>query len=210
MLKIFIGRLNLIKPINHSCRLGIEHVSSNCHQPINPIQFFLHVKIGKMMATTSATLIHIAISIDGDRVGKRLIRMITDYWLEEVRNQNVFTHKNIERSIAAKNIERSIAAKHATKNAAKNAIKKEVTLDHAIPMKELIEKLLTTKDLTAEKVDGLLQQFCVVMVITKEENSLLDAKYKSSMPPNWNGVDIYARYTEVGIKFENNQTHNLL
>ena len=132
--------------------------------------------------------------MDGDNVDKRLIRMITDYWLKEVRNQNVFNHKNIERSIAAK-----------------NATKKEVTLDHAIPMKVLREKLLTLKkDLTAEKVDGLLQQFCVVMVITKKENSLLDAKYKSSMPSNWNGVDIYARYTAVGIKFENNQTHNLL
>jgi hypothetical protein len=146
-----------------------------------------------MKTTTSATLIHIAIKMDGVNVDKRLIRMITDYWLKEVRNQDVYTHKHIERSIAAK-----------------NEIKKEVTLDHAIPMKVLIEKLLTTKDLTAEKVDGLLQQFCVVMVITKKENSLLDAKYKSSMPLNWNGVDIYARYTAVGIKFENNQRHNLL
>lgn len=146
-----------------------------------------------MKTKTSATLIHTAIRMDGDNVDKRLIRMITDYWLKEVRNQNVYTHKNIERSIAAK-----------------NATKKEVNLEHAIPMKVLIEKLLTTKDLTAEKVDGLLQQFCVVMVITKKENSLLDANYKSSMPSNWNGVDIYARYTAVGIKFENNQTHNLL
>ncbi|MEI7866570.1 MAG: hypothetical protein WCI11_01660 [Candidatus Methylumidiphilus sp.] len=146
-----------------------------------------------MKTTTSATLIHIAISMDGDKVDKCLIRMITDYWLKEVRNQNVYTHKNIERSIAAK-----------------NATKKEVNLEHTIPMNVLIEKLLTTKDLTAEKVDGLLQQFCVVMVITKKENSLLDAKYNSSMPSNWNGVDIYARYTAVGIKFENNQTHNLL
>lgn len=149
-----------------------------------------------MKTTTSATLIHIAISMDGDKVDKTLIRMITDYWLKEVRKQNVFTHKNIERSIAAK-----------------NATKKEVTLDHAIPTKVLIEKflnLLTTKNLTAEKIDELLHQFCVVMIITKEENSLLDVEYKSSMPSNWNDVDIYARYTAVGIKFENNQTHNLL
>ena len=137
-----------------------------------------------MNASTAATLIHIAISMDGHKVDKRLIRMITDSWLKEVKNEDVYTHKNIKRSIAAK-----------------YAIKKDVNLEHAIPMKVLIEKLLATKNLTAEKVDEILHQFCIVMVITKHEDSLLNAKYKSSMPSEWNDTDVYARYTEVGIKF---------
>ena len=137
-----------------------------------------------MNTSTAATLIHIAISMEGDKVDKRLIRMITDYWLKEVKKEDVYTHKNIKRSIAAK-----------------YANKKEVNLEHAIPMKVLIEMLLKTENLTAEKVDKILNQFCVVMIITKDEDSLLNAKYRSSMPSNWNGVDIYARYTAVGIEF---------
>jgi hypothetical protein len=137
-----------------------------------------------MNTSTAATLIYIAISMDGDNVDKRLIRMITDSWLKIVKNEDVYTHKNIKRSIAAK-----------------DAPKKDVNLEHAIPMKVLIEKLLTTKNLTAEKVDEILHQFCIVMVITKHEDSLLNSKYKSSMPSEWNGTDVYARYTAVGIKF---------
>ncbi len=51
---------------------------------------------------------------------KRLIRMITDSWLKAVKNEDVYTHKNIKHSIAAK-----------------DATKKDVNLEHAIPMKVL-------------------------------------------------------------------------
>jgi len=137
-----------------------------------------------MKTSTAATLIHIAINMDGHNVDKRLIRMITDSWLKAVKNEDVYTHKNVKRSIAAK-----------------DATKKDVNIEHAVPMKVLIQILLTTENLTAEKVDEILHQFCIVMIITKHEDSLLNAKYKSSMPPGWNGIDVYARYTAVGIKF---------
>ncbi|NOT10622.1 MAG: hypothetical protein HOP23_02100 [Methylococcaceae bacterium] len=122
--------------------------------------------------------------MDGHNVDKRLIRMITDSWLKVVKNECVYTGRNVKRSIAAK-----------------DASKKDVRLEHAIPMKVLIEILLTTKNLTAEKVEEILHQFCVVMLITKHEDSLLDASYKSTMPSGWNGTDVYARYTAVGIQF---------
>ncbi len=112
-----------------------------------------------MNTSTAATLIHIAISMDSHNVDKRLLRLIADSWLKQVKNEDVYTHKNIKRSIAAK-----------------DATKKNVKLEHVIPMKVLIEKLLATKDLTAEKVDEILHQFCVVMIITKHEDALLDAK----------------------------------
>lgn len=115
---------------------------------------------------------------------KRLIRMIADSWLKVVKNECVYTGKNVKRSIAAK-----------------DASKKEVRLEHAIPMKVLIEILLSKKNLTPEKVEEILHKFCEVMLVTKYEDSLLDDKYKSAMPSGWDGTDVYARYNAVGIKF---------
>jgi hypothetical protein len=51
-------------------------------------------------------------------------------------------------------------------------------------------------------VEELLYKFCKVTLVTKYEDSLLDNKYKSSMPSGWDGSDVYARYNAVGIKFE--------
>ena len=82
-----------------------------------------------MKASTPATLIYYAISLDGHNVDKRLIRMITDSWLKVVKSQCVHTGRNVKRSIAAKDVS-----------------KKEVRLEHAIPMKVLTEKLLNTKN----------------------------------------------------------------
>jgi hypothetical protein len=51
--------------------------------------------------------------------------MIADSWLKVVKNECVYTGKNVKRSVAAK-----------------EASKKDLRLEHAIPMKVLIEILL--------------------------------------------------------------------
>jgi hypothetical protein len=50
-------------------------------------------------------------------------------------------------------------------------------------------------------IEACLRQSYVAGVITYEQNQKLNSgKLRSRMPDDWNGVDPYARYREVGIR----------
>lgn len=94
----------------------------------------------------------------------------------------------------------------------KNAIglgygKQQVVLDHAVPFKYLLAELLKLTEVTANSVEGVLrlEKFNTLVLITKEENDLLNASgYGSTMPKDWDGIDILARYKAVGIDVTDN------
>lgn len=72
--------------------------------------------------------------------------------------------------------------------------------EHAVPKSVLIEEINNCKtDLEKEK---LLNSFCKAVIVTKEEDRILNIKYKSKMPfDNWKKKQfLFSRYTISGIE----------
>ncbi len=86
----------------------------------------------------------------------------------------------------------------------------QLVFDHAVPFKYLQAELLKLVDVTTHSVENVLNKFGTVVLITKEENDLLNAAgYRSDMPKDWDGIDPLARYKAVGIEvLENTNISN--
>jgi hypothetical protein len=79
--------------------------------------------------------------------------------------------------------------------------KAALVYDHAIPFRYLQDELLHLADVTRASVGTVLNEHCVVVLVTREENVRLNrAGLGSKMPKGWNGVDPLARYAAVGIE----------
>lgn len=77
---------------------------------------------------------------------------------------------------------------------------RELRHEHIVPRKILIEKLLNLEGIKKETVFSILKTFCIGVVVTKSEDLRLNVcKLKSSMPPDWDGEDPWARYKCAGI-----------
>ncbi|MBY0571483.1 MAG: hypothetical protein K2P61_09375 [Burkholderiaceae bacterium] len=82
--------------------------------------------------------------------------------------------------------------------------------EHPIPVKYIVENLLhgiCTRDrLYIERVLSIYEQ-AGSFFLTDEENSLIDPKYKQTMPENWSfnaeNIDLFIRYRIANIDFEN-------
>ncbi len=82
---------------------------------------------------------------------------------------------------------------------------RELVYDHVVPFSLLQGKLLALKKVTRGSVRRVLEEFGTICLISKEEdNELNKARLGRSMPPNWDGKDIWARYKAVGIKYVEN------
>jgi len=81
----------------------------------------------------------------------------------------------------------------------------QLVYDHAVPFKYLQTELLNLSDATIVSVRNVLSQFATVLLITKEEDAILNsAGYRHDMPENWDGIDHLARYRAAGITLEEN------
>jgi hypothetical protein len=55
--------------------------------------------------------------------------------------------------------------------------------------------------LTNANVANLLERYFTVMLVTREEHALLNSSgLRSTMPPQWDKANVYARYELVGIE----------
>lgn len=75
--------------------------------------------------------------------------------------------------------------------------------EHAIPLKVVLRNLYSQEQLTPKSLMEFLSLQLVSVLITKDEQRLLDAadtKIKDSMPLDWDGVDVFARFKKAGIK----------
>ena len=73
--------------------------------------------------------------------------------------------------------------------------------DHAIPFVYLQRELLALEAPTKESVSVILLRHGVACLITKDEDLLLSKNSLGrSMPSDWDGTDVLARYNSVGIK----------
>ena len=86
----------------------------------------------------------------------------------------------------------------------KAAMKKPLgkcVVEHVIPQMVIVNRLMDMKPLTKPAVSKILKSWYHVRLVTREEhNRLTKFKLRYTMPPGWNGSDIFARYAAAGIK----------
>ena len=79
-----------------------------------------------------------------------------------------------------------------------------LVMDHAVPVKTILQKLKDEHqkgDLTGRKVGRILKRYLACVIITQEEDELLTKNgYRSTMPDDWDEVNVFARYGECNIK----------
>ena len=77
----------------------------------------------------------------------------------------------------------------------------KLEIEHAVPIKVIVDLLLDLTPLTSIEIENLLKKYFRVCMVTKSEHKKLsDAKLRSKMPDDWDCEDPYARYKKVGIK----------
>jgi hypothetical protein len=75
-------------------------------------------------------------------------------------------------------------------------------MDHAVPI-DAIREMLDRSDLSRDAVERILRKYLVVYYISREEHARLSGMgLRSSMPPDWDGEDVQARYRAIGIRLE--------
>jgi hypothetical protein len=77
----------------------------------------------------------------------------------------------------------------------------QCVVEHVVPLMAIVNRLMNMKPLTEKSVTDLLTRWFTVVLVTCEEHERLNASgLRSTMPPNWNGSDVFARYHAVGIE----------
>lgn len=81
---------------------------------------------------------------------------------------------------------------------------KDLIHEHLVPRKIIREKIFSLKNPTKLDISHVLEKYCVGVVITKREDETLNFyKLRSTMPANWDGKDVWARYKVAGIEVVN-------
>lgn len=79
-----------------------------------------------------------------------------------------------------------------------------VVKEHAVPVHAIvtmINKLYKDEKLTVENVQDILNKYLVICMVTKEEDAkMTEIGLQKSMPKDWDGLNVWARYDAVGIK----------
>ena len=77
----------------------------------------------------------------------------------------------------------------------------ECMVEHVVPQMAIVNRLMDMEHLTEATVIELLSKCFSVMLVTREEHALLNSSgFRSTMPPGWDGSDVFARYLAVGIE----------
>ena len=95
----------------------------------------------------------------------------------------------------------SEAAAAILKSTSKNSFKNSLVFEHMVPKNEYFVKPCVERaknnTLTIEFIKDLLDRYLKLATITKEEDRRLAP---TKMPKDWDGIDIFSRYNEAGIK----------
>jgi len=85
--------------------------------------------------------------------------------------------------------------------AALNVPLSECVVEHVVPKMAIVNRLMDMELLTATAITELLTSRFMVMLVTREEHARLNASgLRSTMPRDWDGSDVFARYAAVGIE----------
>ena len=75
--------------------------------------------------------------------------------------------------------------------------------EHVVPKKHIIDLLMKVSKPSEDYIFALMTKHCIGAVVTLDEDKrLTDLGYRSSMPENWNGEDVWARYKEARIEID--------
>ncbi len=92
-------------------------------------------------------------------------------------------------------------AQYRSKNAKGKRWRDGLVYDHAIPCRYMLNDMLELPDVTPNSVRAVLEQFDVMVLITREENARLNASsLRQKMPADWDGVDSLARYKDKAVR----------
>jgi hypothetical protein len=72
-------------------------------------------------------------------------------------------------------------------------------IEHPVPMKVINQKIIEEAK-EPEDCVRILRRWSRITIVTKEEDTELNRKYRTSMPEDWDGEDVWARYRKMGIK----------
>jgi hypothetical protein len=79
--------------------------------------------------------------------------------------------------------------------------------DHAIPVSRSLRKFEELKDSTFEEIINIVSKYTVMVLITQsEDKQLSNAGLVRSMPTDWDGIYVYARYKHIGINVKPNKS----
>ncbi|HEY4273331.1 MAG TPA: hypothetical protein VGM65_15135 [Candidatus Udaeobacter sp.] len=84
--------------------------------------------------------------------------------------------------------------------AAQNLPLSECVVEHVVPKMAIVNCLMQMKPLSKAAITELLTYYFAIMLVTREEPVRLNGSgLRSTMPEDWDGSDIFARYLAVGI-----------
>lgn len=77
----------------------------------------------------------------------------------------------------------------------------ECVVEHVVPQMAIVNRLMEMEPLTTDTITEFLTSCFTVMLVTHDEHTRLNASgLRSTMPHDWDGADIFARYSAVGIE----------
>ncbi len=76
-------------------------------------------------------------------------------------------------------------------------------VEHVVPQMEIVNRLLDLEPLNESTVENLLKKLYLVRLVTYDEHAALNREgFRSTMPEDWDGINLYARHDLVGIEYE--------
>lgn len=124
------------------------------------------------------------------------------------RNLKIALHQYWQhRTLGLSGISRK--AKIPRSKAALNRPLAECAVEHVVPQMLIVNRLMDMEPLTEEAVKELLTSWFTVMLVTHEEHTRLNASgLRSTMPVDWDEVDVFSRYAAVGIERPDDEFEN--
>lgn len=139
------------------------------------------------------------------KLNKKLMRDILDVCEGHIReiynSQGNYDHSTLKYNA-------SVISKEANKikrNQTRGEVLKLTHREHAVPLNILIPLINNLNKIDVDELHRFLMTNLRSVLITKQERDILDNgmdNLKNKMPPNWNNVDIYARFNAKNILLE--------
>jgi hypothetical protein len=80
----------------------------------------------------------------------------------------------------------------------------ECVVEHVIPQQVIVNRLMDMNPPTKSAVSKLLKRWYHVRLVTREEHErLTKLKLRYTMPSEWDGKEVFARYDAAGIRCSN-------
>lgn len=117
-------------------------------------------------------------------------------WGEQLRkiHDKILPKRSTDRTVSRK--ASKILILNGKGNGYKKPKPKTIRYEHVVPLKDIVDRCLKLpRDATIDQMIKLVTALSCVSLITVEEANRLP----SSVPPDWDGKDLYIRFKQVGL-----------